>query len=49
MVELYLHSPIRFHDIVLNYEIQYRDPFIFYIYGLNIIIIIIIIIIIHLK
>jgi hypothetical protein len=25
MVELYLHSPIRFHGIVLNYIMEYRD------------------------
>jgi hypothetical protein len=30
MVELYLHSPICVHDIVLNYIIKYRDNFTFY-------------------
>jgi hypothetical protein len=29
MVELYLHSPISHHGIVLNYKIMYRHNFTF--------------------
>jgi hypothetical protein len=31
MVELYLHSLICLHGLVLNYLINHRDKFIFYI------------------
>jgi hypothetical protein len=34
-VELYLHSPICLHGIVLNYMIKYRDHFTFIHYSLS--------------